>query len=226
MHDKRCYVIKTESFTKLLNDMKKVLTIMLLGLSMLTATTSAQNYSSMWKQVKTAQDKDLPKTEYELLTQIADKAEAEKAYGQLLKAKIQSIRAINIINTDSLLPAVRRVENAYGKASDKALKAVYAAALYRIYDSVGERLDTDGGKGHETKAAEYRKAAIANVELLGKTKAGDFEPMVVEGTNANIFGGDLLSVIANETRQYMPMFEYYNKRGNRRAACIFSLQIY
>ena len=90
-----------------------MLTIMLLGLSMLTATTSAQNYSSMWKQVKTAQDKDLPKTEYELLIQIADKAEAEKAYGQLLKAKIQSIRAINIINTDSLLPAVRRVENAY-----------------------------------------------------------------------------------------------------------------
>ena len=40
----------------------------------LTETTSAQNYSSMWKQVKTAQDKDLPKTEYELLTQIADKA--------------------------------------------------------------------------------------------------------------------------------------------------------
>ena len=201
-----------------------MLTIMLLGLSMLTATTSAQNYSSMWKQVKTAQDKDLPKTEYELLTQIADKAEAEKAYGQLLKAKIQSIRAINIINTDSLLPAVKRVENAYDKASDKALKAVYAAVLYRIYDSVGERLDTDGGKGHETKAAEYRKAAIANVELLGKTKAGDFEPMIVEGTNANIFGGDLLSVVGNETRQYLPMYEYYNKNGNRRAACISALK--
>ena len=43
--------------------MKKMLTIMLLGLSMLTATTSAQNYYSMWRQAKTAQDKDLPKTE-------------------------------------------------------------------------------------------------------------------------------------------------------------------
>ena len=53
---------------------------------MLTTPICAQNYSALWKQVKTAQDKDLPKTEYELLTQIADKAETEKAYGQLMKA--------------------------------------------------------------------------------------------------------------------------------------------
>ena len=67
--------------------MKKVLSILLLGLLLLTTPISAQNYSALWKQVKTAQDKDLPKTEYELLTQIADKAETEKAYGQLMKAK-------------------------------------------------------------------------------------------------------------------------------------------
>ena len=112
--------------------MKKVLSILLLGLLLLTTPISAQNYSALWKQVKTAQDKDLPKTEYELLTQIADKAETEKAYGQLMKAKIQSIRALNSINGDSLLPAVRRAESEYAKTSDKALKAVYAAVLYKI----------------------------------------------------------------------------------------------
>ena len=204
--------------------MKKVLSILLLGLLLLTTPISAQNYSALWKQVKTAQDKDLPKTEYELLTQIADKAETEKAYGQLMKAKIQSIRAINSINSDSLLPAVRRVESEYAKTSDKALKAVYAAVLYKIYNMEGNRLHADNERGHEAKTAEYRKAAIADVDMLGKTKAGTFEPMVVEGTNANIFGGDLLSVIANETGQYLPMFEYYNKSGNRRAACIAALK--
>ena len=204
--------------------MKKVLSILLLGLLLLTTPISAQNYSALWKQVKTAQDKDLPKKEYELLTQIADKAETEKAYGQLMKAKIQSIRALNSINSDSLLPAVRRVESEYAKTSDKALKAVYAAVLYKIYDMEGNRLHADNEKGHEAKTAEYRKAAIADVDILGKTKAGTFEPMVVEGTNANIFGGDLLSVIANETGQYLPMFEYYNKNGNRRAACIAALK--
>ena len=204
--------------------MKRLITIMVLGLTMLTTTSYAQNYSALWKQVKTAQDKDLPKTEYDLLMQIAEKAEGEKAYGQLMKARIQAVNAINNINTDSLLPAVKRVENAYGKASDKALKAVYAAVLYRIFDSAGNRLDVDGETGHEAKAAEYRKAAIADVNMLGKTKAGVFEPMIIEGDNANIFGGDLLSVIGNETRQYMPMYEYYNKNGNRRAACISALK--
>ena len=173
--------------------MKKLLSIMMFGLTLLTTTSYAQNYSALWKQVKTAQDKDLPKTEYDLLMQIADKAEGEKAYGQLMKARIQAVSVINNINTDSLLPAVKRVENAYRQASDKALKAVYAAVLYRIYDTAGNRLDVDGETGHEAKAAEYRKAAIADVNMLGKTKAGVFEPMIIEGDNANIFGGDLLS---------------------------------
>lgn len=204
--------------------MKRLMTIMVLGLTLLTTTSYAQNYSALWKQVKTAQDKDLPKTEYDLLMQIADKAEGEKAYGQLMKARIQAVSAINNINTDSLLPAVRRVETAYEKASDKALKAVYAAVLYRIYDSAGNRLDVDGETGHEAKAAEYRKAAIADVNMLGKTKAGIFEPMIIEGDNANIFGGDLLSVVGNETGQYLPMYEYYNKNGNRRAACISAMK--
>ena len=196
----------------------------MLGLTLLTTTSYAQNYSALWKQVKTAQDKDLPKTEYELLMQIADKAETEKAYGQLMKAKIQSIRAINSINSDSLLPAVRRVESEYAKTSDKALKAVYAAVLYKIYNMEGNRLHADNEKGHGAKAEEYRKAAIADVDMLGKTKAGTFEPLIVEGENANIFGGDLLSVVGDETKQYLPMFEYYNKSGNRRAACIAALK--
>ena len=41
--------------------MKRLMTIMVLGLTMLTTTSYAQNYSALWKQVKTAQDKDLPR---------------------------------------------------------------------------------------------------------------------------------------------------------------------
>lgn len=70
------------------DNMKKLLTIIVAGLMALPTAINAQNYSALWKQVKTAQDKDLPKTEYDLLNQIADKAEAEKAYGQLLKARL------------------------------------------------------------------------------------------------------------------------------------------
>lgn len=212
-------VISVKNFNQQKTDnMKKLLTIIVAGLMALPTAINAQNYSALWKQVKTAQDKDLPKTEYELLNQIADKAEAEKAYGQLLKARLRAAGAMTRINQDSLRPAVKRLEASYTNAKENALKAVYAAVLYKIYNDNGKQL------GNTTVAETYRKAAIADINTLAKTKSGAFSPLVIEGDNANIFGGDLLSVIGNETEQYMPMYEYYDKSGNRRAACISALK--
>lgn len=51
-----------------------------------------QSYSSLWKQVDEAGDKDLPKTEYDILQKIVKKALKGKDYGQLLKASLQSAR--------------------------------------------------------------------------------------------------------------------------------------
>ena len=201
--------------------MKKILTILVVGLMFLPLALDAQNYSSLWKQVKAAQDKDLPQTEYELLLQIADKAEAENAYGQLLKARVQALNALVNINPDSLMPAIKRIETSYNNTGDKVMKSVYAAILYKLYNG---REKSDEEPDSEAKAKMYRKAAISDVPLLAKTKAGQFSPLVIEGANANIFGGDLLSVIGNETEQYLPLYEYYNKNGNRRAACISALK--
>ena len=194
--------------------MKKIMNILVAGiLIMMPAIAEAQNYSTLWKQVKTAQDKDLPKSEYELLRQIADKAEKDKAYGQLLKAEMQAATALVRINSDSLTAAVSHTEQRLLTVKDKAAKAVYAAALARLYQDIDE-----------DKAATYRQMAVKDIDILAKTKAGNFAPAVIEGNNANIFGGDLLSVVCNETRQYLPMYEYYNKAGNRRAACIAALK--
>ena len=208
--------------------MKKILTILFVGLMFLPLALDAQNYSSLWKQVKAAQDKDMPQTEYDLLVQIADKAEAENAYGQLLKARVQALNALVNINPDSLMPAIKRIEASYNNTDDKVMKSVYAAILYKIYDGQGKQYNgqeiLDEEQDSEAKAKMYRKAAISDMPLLAKTKAGQFSPLVIEGANANIFGGDLLSVIGNETEQYLPLYEYYNKNGNRRAACISALK--
>ena len=47
-----------------------------------------QTYDALWRQVKDAQEKDMPKTEQEVLRKIAAKAEKEHAYGHLLKAQL------------------------------------------------------------------------------------------------------------------------------------------
>ena len=175
--------------------MKKILTILFVGLMFLPLALDAQNYSSLWKQVKAAQDKDMPQTEYDLLVQIADKAEAENAYGQLLKARVQALNALVNINPDSLMPAIKRIEASYNNTDDKVMKSVYAAILYKIYDGQGKQYNgqeiLDEEQDSEAKAKMYRKAAISDMPLLAKTKAGQFSPLVIEGANANIFGGDL-----------------------------------
>ena len=47
-----------------------------------------QTYSDLWKQVQQAQNKDLPKTAISHLETIEKKAQAEKAYGQLMQSTL------------------------------------------------------------------------------------------------------------------------------------------
>ena len=50
--------------------------------------TWGQTYSALWKKVNEAEQKDLPQTMSKVLQQIVDKATTEKAYGQLMKARV------------------------------------------------------------------------------------------------------------------------------------------
>ena len=48
----------------------------------------SQTYKELWKQVENAQNKDLPKTVISHLEKIEKKAQAEKAYGQLMRSTL------------------------------------------------------------------------------------------------------------------------------------------
>ena len=49
-----------------------------------------ENYASLWKKVREAEKKDLPRVEYEQLQKIVSKAQKGRDYGQLLKAQAES----------------------------------------------------------------------------------------------------------------------------------------
>ena len=48
----------------------------------------------LWKKVQEAEEQDLPKTEQKLLREIAELAEKEGDYAQLLKAELQEARSL------------------------------------------------------------------------------------------------------------------------------------
>lgn len=193
--------------------MKALFTILLALLSM---TMNGQTYTSLWKQIDEAEKKDLPRTQYDVLMKIVDKAQKEGEYGQLMAAELAGSCVMATISPDSLQPAVERMEQRYHAATDKALATVYATVLKKIY--------ADNSQLEKRESLNVTLDA-ETCERLAAVKAADYKPLVVEGCDSKIFNDDMLSVVGYQLRDFRPLHDYYNKVGNRVAAMMTALEI-
>lgn len=200
--------------------MKKLASVIAVALAMLPCQLFGQSFSALWKQADEAAGKDLPKTQIEILEKIEAKSEAEKAYGQLLKASLKKARVEAEVAPDSLRPAVERLGLRCNTAADPVLKAVYAAVLSRVYTDNAALSDSSAAI-----AAIYKRMAMDNPKALAAARADAFEPMVVNGFNGKIFGGDMLSVVGYEVEDFQTLYDYYHAAGNREATCLTALEL-
>ena len=189
--------------------MNKKIGLMLAAWLLIPMAMVAQTYSALWKQVEEAQEKDLPKTALTHLTKIETKARQERAYGQLLKAALTTVKRKGEIAPDSVAPAVKRLEQQLENTREVALQAVYATVLSRIFSDNSELED------HDAKRTYYRTLALAHPEVLGKTPASSYEPLIIKGKDSEVFGHDLLSVIGIELDAWQWMTDYYDKNHRR-----------
>ena len=90
--------------------MKQKLLIMIAAMLLVPMGLFSQTYQELWKQVEQAQKKDLPKTAMEHLQKIEVKAQKAGDYGQLLKSTLLYSKLQAEVAPDSLLPAVKRLE--------------------------------------------------------------------------------------------------------------------
>ena len=197
--------------------MKKCFTLLLV--MMIPIFLFGESYSSLWKKVEEANEKDLPQTEYELLQKIVAKAEKGKDYGQLLTAELQSAEVMAHIAPDSLRPAMDRLQKRYEATTDVVLKTVYQTALHRVYSR-----NSSLGMSIEEPVLTPELC-----EQLAQVKDADYSPFVIKGVDAGIFHNDLLHVVGFEVdnhKNYQAMYDYYKKVGNRRAACITAARLY
>ena len=213
--------------------MKK--TLFILTMILLPMFMKGQTYSSLWKQVKDAEQQDLPQTEQQWLQKIADKAASEHNYGQLLKAELQKARAQTSVSPDSLLPAVRELQQREQQAAGNVtLQAVYDAAIAYIYQHTNIDTDDETLEGLESLkqpderrqflARHYYDKALSQPAELARVKATDYEPYIVKGNDSRLFGDDMLSVIGYEAERFDLLSDYYSKSGNRRAALLTTLE--
>ncbi len=182
-----------------------------------TMQVAAQTYDNLWKQAEINAQKDQPKSEIAVMKKIIAKASAAKDYGQLLAAETRQMTLWNEISTDSLTPNVKRMEAEVLKVNDPALKAVRYAVLGKVYCDMDEK-----------KSQEFFKKALEQPELLAKHTSTEYVPLTLKGVDGSSFNNDLLHLIgfeADSKEAYLQLYTYYNKVGNRGAACLCAYKL-
>ena len=141
--------------------MKKIaLTILL----MMPIFLFGQTYESLWKQVESAQKRDLPQTEQQVLNKIATKALKDKNYGQLLKAELQAAQSLSSVSPDSLKPAVERLQQREQSLKDPVLRAIYQTVLGTVFQD-NPPLD----ENFRDISKQYYYSIFCNIEIKANT---------------------------------------------------------
>ena len=192
--------------------MKRNILTLLIALLALQQTV-AQTYDNLWKQAEIIAQKDQPRSEIAVMQKIIAKASAANDYGQLLAAEMRQMTLWKEISADSLEPNVKRMEAEVLKEKNPVLKAVRYAVL---------------GKVSEKKSQEFFKKALEQPELLAKHTSTEYVPLTQKGVDGSSFNNDLLHLIgfeADSKEAYLLMYTYYNKVGNRGAACLCAYKL-
>ena len=192
-----------------------ILTLIIAVFALMQA--AAQTYDNLWKQADIIARKDQPRSEIGVMKKIISKASAAKDYGQLLAAEMRQMILWKEISADSLTPNVERMEAEVLKVKDPALKAVRYAVLGKVYSDMDEK-----------KSQEFFKKALEQPELLAKHTSTEYVPLTLKGVDGSSFKNDLLHLIgfeADSKEAYLQLYTYYNKVGNRGAACLCAYKL-
>ena len=182
-----------------------------------TMQVAAQTYDNLWKQAEIIAQKDQPKSEIAVMKKIIAKASVAKDYGQLLAAEMRQMTLWKEISVDSLTPNLKRMEAEVLKVNDPALKAVRYAVLGKVYCDMNEK-----------KSLEFFKKALEQPELLARHTSTEYVPLTLKGVDGSSFNNDLLHLIgfeADSKEAYLQLYTYYNKVGNRGAACLCAYKL-
>lgn len=196
--------------------MKRYILTLIIAVFALTQA-AAQTYDNLWKQADIIARKDQPRSEIGVMKKIISKASAAKDYGQLLAAEMRQMILWKEISADSLMPNVERMEAGVLKVKDPALKAVRYAVLGKVYRDMDEK-----------KSEEFFKKALEQPELLAKHTSTEYLPLTLKGVDGSSFNNDLLHLIgfeADSKEAYLQLYTYYNKVGNRGAACLCAYKL-
>ena len=178
----------------------------------------AQSYESLWKQVKEAEDKSLPKTVMELSNKIFQKAQKEKNAPQMFKAYLYKVQSQENVTPDSIYPNFKYVEKWVATEKNPVNRAILHSMLAGMYedymdnhswelrnrtelaeDEVPDDMRAWTRGIFERKALEHANTVLTDVPSLLNTSAKEYEPFSILASGSEFYGHDMFHLLAMRT---------------------------
>lgn len=166
----------------------------------LAASSSAQSYEQLWKQVEAKNERDLPQSALQSVEQILAKATNEQNSVQQLRATLMKYLFEEEISPDSAQLYLQQIEKTIAQEERPAVKALWHAALAQCILAKSE----DGGyyedksltyEATQKKARAHFEAALSDLDVLAQAHTKDFLPLFNEGPDSRYFSDDLLHIV-------------------------------
>ena len=158
-----------------------------------------------------------------------------KGQGQQLNDLLLSYMKVEDVHPDSLERNIADLKQQRLKSVDSATRAVYAAAIARLY---AERMMWRSvGNDLRDSMITWYSLSLADKQVLAQTKAKRWKPFVVVGKDESYFKGDMLNVVwrsmvndvdkavrdtAKALPKYGEMVNFYQKAGLREGAFLMA----
>ena len=191
----------------------------------------AQSYESLWKQVKEAEEKSLPKTVMDLSDKIFYKAQREKNAPQMFKAYLYKTQSQEEVTPDSIYSNFAYVEKWAKDERNIVNRAILHSMLagmyidymdrhgyelrYRTELAEGEVPDDmrEWTRGIFMKQAEqHANAALDDASTLLKTSAKDYVPFAVLGNGSEMYAHDMYHLMTTRTIDNLKELGNQNER--------------
>lgn len=156
--------------------------------------------------------------------------------GKELHDLMLSYMEVEDLHPDSLERNIYKLKGRRLQSADPSERAVYAAAIARYY--AARMAWRSVGTDLRDSAVCWYGIALADKQVLAKTKAKRWKKFVIVGKDEDYFGGDMLNVVwrsmvneigksVRDTSQCLPKYEemidFYKQRNMRNAALLLSL---
>lgn len=175
----------------------------------------AQTFDKLWNDVKSMEDKGLPKSAIKVTDQIFNKALKEKNSPQMLKAYLTRANIQDAVTPDSFvvnLEGMRQWEETVTAPIDKAILNALLANAYTDYmryvtrntgqnrmalvGEVPENMSEWTSNIFIEKIFKHLRQSLKDKELLQNTSSLSYKPFVTEGNTGAYWNHDLYSLLA------------------------------